>query len=43
MDEALAELEAAGIRWGIVTDKMARFTVPLVRALWQCRSAPRAS
>lgn len=33
MDEALAELEAAGILWGIVTNKMARFTVPLVRAL----------
>ncbi len=33
MDEALSDLEAAGIRWGIVTNKMARFTVPLVRAL----------
>jgi phosphoglycolate phosphatase len=33
MDTALSDLEAAGIRWGIVTNKMARFTVPLVRAL----------
>jgi N-acetyl-D-muramate 6-phosphate phosphatase len=33
MDEALAELEGTGVRWGIVTNKMARFTVPLVRAL----------
>jgi phosphoglycolate phosphatase len=33
MDEALSDLEAAGIRWGIVTNKMARFTVPLVQAL----------
>ena len=33
MDEALTELETAGVRWGIVTNKMARFTVPLVRAL----------
>jgi len=33
MDETLSDLEAAGVRWGIVTNKMARFTVPLVRAL----------
>ena len=33
MDELLWGLEAAEIRWGIVTNKMARFTVPLVRAL----------
>ena len=33
MDAALSELEGAGIRWGIVTNKIARFTVPLVRAL----------
>ena len=33
MDEALSGLEASGIRWGIVTNKMTRFTVPLVRAL----------
>lgn len=33
MDAALAELEAAGILWGIVTNKIARFTQPLVRSL----------
>jgi N-acetyl-D-muramate 6-phosphate phosphatase len=33
MDEALTELEALGVRWGIVTNKMARFTDPLVRSL----------
>jgi phosphoglycolate phosphatase len=33
MDEALAALEAGGVRWGIVTNKIARFTEPLVRAL----------
>lgn len=33
MDEALAEMESRGVRWGIVTNKMARFTGPLVRAL----------
>ena len=33
MDAALAQLEAHGVRWGIVTNKMARFTDPLVRAL----------
>lgn len=31
--DALATLEARGIRWGIVTNKIARFTEPLVRAL----------
>jgi phosphoglycolate phosphatase len=33
MDQALSELEGRGIQWGIVTNKMARFTEPLVRAL----------
>jgi phosphoglycolate phosphatase len=33
MDEALAELEERGVLWGIVTNKVARFTEPLVRAL----------
>jgi phosphoglycolate phosphatase len=33
MDAALAELEVRGVLWGIVTNKVARFTVPLVRAL----------
>lgn len=33
MDAALAELESRGVRWGIVTNKIARFTEPLVRAL----------
>jgi phosphoglycolate phosphatase len=33
MQETLAEIEAAGVRWGIVTNKIARFTVPLVEAL----------
>jgi phosphoglycolate phosphatase len=33
MATTLAALEAAGVRWGIVTNKAARFTVPLVRAL----------
>jgi phosphoglycolate phosphatase len=33
MHETLAEIEAAGVRWGIVTNKIARFTVPLVEAL----------
>jgi 2-phosphoglycolate phosphatase len=33
MEEALAELDADGILWGIVTNKIARFTVPLVKAL----------
>lgn len=33
MDEVLARLEADGIVWGIVTNKIARFTVPLVAAI----------
>lgn len=33
MDGVLLALEAAGMRWGIVTNKIARFTDPLVRAL----------
>lgn len=40
MDEVLVRLEAAGIRWGIVTNKIARFTVPLVAAIGL---TPRAS
>lgn len=33
MPELLAELERRGLRWGIVTNKSARFTLPLVAAL----------
>jgi phosphoglycolate phosphatase len=33
MDDALQALEERGVRWGIVTNKIARFTDPLVRAL----------
>jgi phosphoglycolate phosphatase len=33
MAETLTALEGDGIRWGIVTNKIARFTEPLVRAL----------
>ncbi len=33
MAETLDALDAADIRWGIVTNKIARFTDPLVRAL----------
>lgn len=40
MDEVLARLEASGVRWGIVTNKIARFTVPLVAAIGL---TPRAS
>lgn len=40
MPEVLAALETAGIRWGIVTNKIARFTTPLVAAIGL---APRAS
>ncbi|MEN7527045.1 MULTISPECIES: phosphoglycolate phosphatase [unclassified Cupriavidus] len=40
MDTVLAALEADGIRWGIVTNKIARFTVPLVDAIGL---TPRAS
>lgn len=40
MDDVLAKLEADGVPWGIVTNKIARFTVPLVRAIGL---TPRAS
>jgi phosphoglycolate phosphatase len=33
MEEALRALDSGGVRWGIVTNKIARFTDPLVRAL----------
>jgi 2-phosphoglycolate phosphatase len=33
MESMLAGLESAAVRWGIVTNKIARFTEPLVRAL----------
>ena len=33
MDETLQHLEQQGIKWGIVTNKLARFTTPLVDAL----------
>lgn len=33
MDEVLARLEAASIKWGIVTNKRAQYTQPLVAAL----------
>jgi len=33
MDDTLQHLEQRGIRWGIVTNKFARFTLPLVQAL----------
>lgn len=33
MDDALQHLEQRGIRWGIVTNKFSRFTLPLVQAL----------
>ena len=33
MDHTLRQLEERGIKWGIVTNKLARFTVPLVDAL----------
>ena len=33
MDDTLQLLEQRGIRWGIVTNKLARFTLPLVQAL----------
>jgi len=33
MDDALSALERRGLAWGIVTNKIARFTDPLVRAL----------
>jgi phosphoglycolate phosphatase len=33
MDDTLQRLEQQGIKWGIVTNKFARFSVPLVQAL----------
>ena len=33
MEPTLRALEQRGIRWGIVTNKLARFTLPLVQAL----------
>ncbi|HQR22374.1 MAG TPA: phosphoglycolate phosphatase [Burkholderiaceae bacterium] len=33
MAETLEQLESQGLRWGIVTNKIARFTEPLVEAL----------
>lgn len=33
MPEVLAALEANGVRWGIVTNKITRFTLPLVEAI----------
>jgi phosphoglycolate phosphatase len=33
MPQTLDALEAAAVRWGIVTNKVTRFTAPLVRAL----------
>jgi len=33
VEETLAHIEDAGLRWGIVTNKIARLTAPLVRAL----------
>lgn len=33
MDETLQRLEQLGIKWGIVTNKLARYTLPLVQAL----------
>src|SRR5664279_5103211 len=33
IDEVLAEIEARGLRWGIVTNKATRFTLPLLDAL----------
>ncbi|MBY4895587.1 phosphoglycolate phosphatase [Cupriavidus sp. AU9028] len=40
MEEVLRGLEQAGLPWGIVTNKIARFTVPLVEAIGL---APRAA
>lgn len=33
MDEVLIRLERAGLPWGVVTNKAARFTLPLMRGL----------
>lgn len=40
MEAVLAQIEARGLPWGVVTNKAARFTTPLVAALgWQQRAA----
>lgn len=39
MDVVLQRLETAGVHWGIVTNKITRFTDPLVRALGLARRA----
>jgi phosphoglycolate phosphatase len=39
MDETLQALERDGVQWGIVTNKIARFTDPLVQALGLHRRA----
>jgi 2-phosphoglycolate phosphatase len=33
MDDTLQRLEQLGVQWGIVTNKLARYTLPLVQAL----------
>lgn len=33
VEQALSDIESAGMRWGIVTNKAMRFTAPLVREL----------
>ena len=33
MEDTLQRLEQLGVKWGIVTNKLARYTLPLVRAL----------
>ena len=33
IEDALSQIEQAGLQWGIVTNKIARLTIPLVRAL----------
>jgi phosphoglycolate phosphatase len=33
MEALLAELESAGLAWGVVTNKFERFAVPLIAAL----------
>jgi N-acetyl-D-muramate 6-phosphate phosphatase len=39
MDQTLAGIEASGRRWGVVTNKLARFTDPLIQALGLSRRA----
>ncbi|MBX3670243.1 MAG: phosphoglycolate phosphatase [Rhodocyclaceae bacterium] len=40
MESVLTQIEARGLPWGIVTNKAARFTEPLVVALaWHCRAS----